>query len=542
MTNLLSYPILFLFLGILVSLSSCGGGGGGGTKDTIPPLVVANPASGTYGSIQTVTLTSNENATIYYSLDGVDPIAGAANTISGTSPISGISISTGTTVLKFFAVDMAQNIAAVRQETYTVDLVAPTIALVGSAPTAVGLLTTTSIGWRSDKAGDYSVELGGTGTPGSGDLLATGLASANTQINQPISGAQLSYSAATPLWVYLTDSVGHLGSTSINLSLKPMVAIDVTGIGSGHIAVLPNGLMTYVARTYADAVDVIDSDPASPTFNTVLTSVAVGVRPLGIAATPDGSRVYVTNNGDTSLDIDSISVIATSTDTITDTITLGPNSAPSGIAITPDGTRAYFLRFESMISMLDINPASPTYHMVTANINRTLMLSGSIAITPDGTRAVVNWQGMISNAVDILDVNPASSTYNTILFTPVGVIGAPGGDVAVTSDNNFAYITDTSHLLGRLNLQNSAISPTGPFAGASAFALTPDGTSILMGDPNSNNLTVMNTTDLTIDVEIPMGAGLGFSGSIAITPDGTGAYLVRDITSVNSQVVMVPLH
>lgn len=532
---------LIITLTLLLAGCPAGSGSGEGPTDTTPPITIASPASGTYGSTQTVTLTANEPATIYYSVDGADPVAGAANTISAPSPVTGIVVNAGTSVIKFFAVDMSQNKETVKQETYVVDPVSPTISFVGSAPAAMGLLASINIGWQSDKSGNYAVELGGTGTPGSGMVLASGTVVASTHVNQSITGIQLSYAAATPLWIFVTDSIGHTGSTSANLSLKPMVTINVAGIGSGRIAVLPNGLKAYVAQQYNNSVAVIDTNPASATFNTVLTTIPVGIRPQGIASTPDGGRVYVTNGGDTSLDIDSISAIATATDTVIATIPLAANSAPNGIAITPDGTRAYFLRFEGAVSVLDISPASPSYHTVTASISRPLLLAGSIAVTPDGARAVVNWQGTVAHAVDVLDVNPVSTAYNTILSTPVPAASGMFGDVAVTADSGFAYATDSNNLLCRINLQTAAIDPTGPFAPQWAFALTPNAATILIGSPNSSNLGIVNASDLTTNISVPMGAGLGSSGGIAITADGTRGYLVRDTLSVNSQVVMVPL-
>jgi YVTN family beta-propeller protein len=289
-------------------------------------------------------------------------------------------------------------------------------------------------------------------------------------------------------------------------------------------------------------VAVIDTDPASGTFNTVLATVPVGTRPYGVAVTPDGSRVYVTNQGNTSMDIDSISVISTATESVLASISLGANSAPSGIAITPDGSRASFLRFESVISVLDVDPASGSYNTVVTSIPRQLLLGGTVAITPDGTRAVVNWRGEIAHAVDVIDVNPVSGAYNTIVSTPVPVVFGGGGNVATTSDSGFAYATDSNDQLCRINLLTEAIAPTGPLASQSSFALTPDETMILMGNPNDNNLRVVNASHLTSAAKVPMGAGLGFLNQIAITPDGARAYVNRDTISVNSQIVMVPLH
>jgi DNA-binding beta-propeller fold protein YncE len=323
-----------------------------------------------------------------------------------------------------------------------------------------------------------------------------------------------------------------------------MVPINVGG-ELGQIAILPNGLKAYVAQPDANAVAVIDANPASGTFNTVNATIPMGtrcIRPMGVVATPNGSRVYVTCGGSTSFDIDIISVISTSTDSAQDAIQLGTNSAPNGIAITPDGTRAYFLRFESMISVLDVNPASPFYHSLTDSIPRAGLLFGAISVTPDGTRAIVNWAGS-GHAVDVIDVNPASGTYNTIVSSPVPFVPAitVGGDVAVTSNSGFAFATDIAHHLCRINLQTSAIAPTGPLASQSSFALTPDGNTILMGNPNDNNMRVLNASDLTVTVDVPMGAGLGFTGGIAVTPEGDRAYVNRNTISVNSQVVMVPL-
>jgi len=508
----------------------------------VAPITAASPGGGTFGSAQNVTLTANEPATIYYSLDGANPNVGAPNTFSGSSPISGIQMTAGAGVLKFFGIDGAGNREAVKSQTYIIDLVSPTISLTTAAPGPIGLLATATVNWQSNEAGSYVVEVGGNGTIGSGTQLAAGAVAANAPVPQTVAGTRLSYSGETLLWIYVTDGVGRTGSTSVSLNLKPQVPINLGG-ELRQVVLLPNGLKAYVARTSANAVAVIDTNPASGTFNTVLKTVPVGNRPHGIAVTPDGSRVYVTDQGSTAVDIDSISAIDTSTDVVLDTIPLGTNSAPSGIAITPDGTRAYFPRFEGVISVLDINPASLSYHTVTKSIPHLFLLLGAIAVTPDGTRAVANWAGAASHGVDVLDVNPASASYNTIVSSPVPVVGGMSGDVALTSDSGFAYATDSNQLLCRINLQSSAIGPTGPFfAGQWSFALAPDEATLLMGNPNSNILRVVNASDLTITVDVPMGASVGgFFSGIAMTPDGMRAYMSRDPISVNSQVVMVPL-
>jgi YVTN family beta-propeller protein len=54
------------------------------------------------------------------------------------------------------------------------------------------------------------------------------------------------------------------------------------------------------------------------TSNTVIPRVPVGSLPYGIAVTPDGKKVYVTNNMDST-----VSVIDTATDTVTAIVNVG---------------------------------------------------------------------------------------------------------------------------------------------------------------------------------------------------------------------------
>ena len=82
-------------------------------EDTTAPITTASPSGGTYTSAQQVTLTANEDATVYYTTNGSDP-----NTF-GTEYSSPISIS-ATTTLKFYAVDTVGNTETVKTENYTI--------------------------------------------------------------------------------------------------------------------------------------------------------------------------------------------------------------------------------------------------------------------------------------------------------------------------------------------------------------------------------------------------------------------------------------
>jgi YVTN family beta-propeller protein len=121
----------------------------------------------------------------------------------------------------------------------------------------------------------------------------------------------------------------------------------------------------------------------------------------GLAITPDGTKVYVTNESN-----DDVSVINTSTNMVTNTISV--NSNPVGIAITPDGTQVYVTnRFADNVSVINVST-----NMVTNTINVGCTPTG-VAITLDGTKvyvanhddndvSVINvGSGMVTNTVNV---------------------------------------------------------------------------------------------------------------------------------------------
>ncbi|GFO57178.1 hypothetical protein GMSM_41850 [Geomonas sp. Red276] len=91
------------------------------TLDTTPPVTTAGPITGTYSTVPVlVTLSANEPATTYYTLDGSTP------TTSSTLYNQPISLA-DTTTIKYFSVDTAGNPESVKSGTWTVhatDLVA----------------------------------------------------------------------------------------------------------------------------------------------------------------------------------------------------------------------------------------------------------------------------------------------------------------------------------------------------------------------------------------------------------------------------------
>lgn len=101
--------------------------------DTAAPTTTASPIGGVYRAMPEVTLTADEDATIYVTTDGSTP---TTSSTSGASPFTVTGVVTATPV-RFFAVDAAGNAEAPQSLTYTVDRLGPA-AVAGFTATADG--------------------------------------------------------------------------------------------------------------------------------------------------------------------------------------------------------------------------------------------------------------------------------------------------------------------------------------------------------------------------------------------------------------------
>jgi YVTN family beta-propeller protein len=94
--------------------------------------------------------------------------------------------------------------------------------------------------------------------------------------------------------------------TAINLATNVPTPIPAAGHGSGGIAVTPDGTTVYATRGGLLFNDVIRIDVATDTV--IGAPITVGLSPIFLAITHDGSKVFVSNNASST-----VSVIDTST-------------------------------------------------------------------------------------------------------------------------------------------------------------------------------------------------------------------------------------
>ena len=214
-----------------------------------------------------------------------------------------------------------------------------------------------------------------------------------------------------------------------------------------------------------------------------------------------------------------ITVFGLSQATVTIKQTIGYSTVPSFIAITPDGTRALV----AVPGLNHVDVLTTLYGTVTIPQSVTVGTSPySVAINPLGTIALVTNSG--SNTVSVLTIDTTVQKSYDISFgsyTPY--------DVAITPDGTKAYVCCGS-AVAVLDLSNLASIPAPvTFITTSSFssryiAIYPSGQKAIVTNGDSGGslsacvLNLANNTNLG-------NFGAGRQSYIAITPDGTRAYI-----------------
>lgn len=194
----------------------------------------------------------------------------------------------------------------------------------------------------------------------------------------------------------------------------------------------------YVANEESDTVSVLDA----ASFR-MLANVRVGAKPHNVQASPDGQRVWVTNNGepataDASAHQDmgkeehqtmgragAVWVIDANSDAVVAKIPVGLH--PAHVVLTPDGRFAYVTNGgDNTLSVID---ASTQRRVSTIAVGK---FPHGIRFSPDGTQAyVANLKGGTVSVVD-------TASQKEVTQIPVGKGPA---QVGFTPDGRLAFVS-----------------------------------------------------------------------------------------------------
>ena len=282
----------------------------------------------------------------------------------------------------------------------------------------------------------------------------------------------------------------------------PSLATISVGAGPVSAAISPDGTKAYVVNNGDTNISVIRTSD-----NAVTGTIPVGGSPNFVAFSPDGTKAYVTRPG-----AHSISVIRTSDDTVTATVNVG--NGPMSVAFSPDGSKAYVAN-QSSDTVSVIRTSDDT---VTATISSGVgHYPVSVAFSPDGTKAYVVGMGD-PHSVSVIRTSDNTVTASvTVGLAPMFVAFSPDGTKAyvVNNQSNTVSVVRTSD-----NTVTTTVSVgSGPFS----VAFSPDGTKAFVANRDGNSISVIRTSDNTVTSTATLGINNPYS--VAVSPDGTKAYV-----------------
>lgn len=304
----------------------------------------------------------------------------------------------------------------------------------------------------------------------------------------------------------LNPDFGHATIETVGVTVDPVTNIVTATIEVGEnprwVAVSPDGTRVYVTNEADENVSVIDT-----ATNTVITTIAVGDEPYGVAVNPDGATAYVTNASD-----DTVSVIDVATNTVIDTITVGND--PRGVAFSSDGATAYVTNANSggigSMSVIDAATNTVIDTIVVGEYPR------GVAVSPDDATVYVSNEA--GQSVAVID----AATINVSDFIDVGPVPEA---MAVSPDGARLYVVGIGTVSVIDTAANTVIDTIDLGNTAPGIGVSPDGAHVYVtGGNNPGDVSVIDTaTNIVIDT---IAAGTT-PGGLAVSPDGTTGYVAN---------------
>jgi YVTN family beta-propeller protein len=306
---------------------------------------------------------------------------------------------------------------------------------------------------------------------------------------------------------YVTDQ-GCLGAINVvDLSQNAVVGQiplpqNQNGISTSfEVAFAPDGATAYVSGVVPKGGDP-DATPGElfvidTTARSLARTIELPGAPWGVAVSPDGRRVFVSNEL-RPVDLHEVAAIDTATGAVLAHIPVG--HAPRGVTVSPDGSRVYVANaFDHSLSVVDTASSA-----VIADIGLTLDEPLSVVVSPDGTRAYVSGdQGPGAGTSAVLIVDLASNAQMDAVALP----GA-GQQIAISPDGARVYVTySTADPSGTLTVGHVAVIDTGARAVLAdvlvgslplGLAVTPGGERLYVANVFSDTLSVVDTGAATV--------------------------------------------
>lgn len=246
--------------------------------------------------------------------------------------------------------------------------------------------------------------------------------------------------------------------------------------------------------------------------------VGAGTTPYGIAVTPDGSKVFVSNST-----AGSVSVIDTATRVVTSTITSNIGSTPVGIAINSTGTTAYVGNYTAgIVTAIDIATDATTSHNIAAATGHQCDWVLNLRVSFDDSQLFLACQD--DSRVQALDLPLFRNSGQLLELTgnnnfPTDVAATANDETLVVAVNGSGTNANSALFITLADLPGNSYLPAN--TGAFSVAISPTSGLAYLAGRNSGAISVVNpATRTSARSDIVVGGDLT---DIVITPDGSQA-------------------
>ncbi|HEV2988106.1 MAG TPA: beta-propeller fold lactonase family protein [Candidatus Angelobacter sp.] len=268
----------------------------------------------------------------------------------------------------------------------------------------------------------------------------------------------------------------------------------------------------YVTNNFSNTVSVID-----PATHNLVTTISGFNSPVGVAVSPDGTRVYVVNSNPNP---GTVSVINTATNTIIATITVGNGATLA--AMSPDGKHVYVPNSNAgTVSVIDTG---------TNRVTATVTVGGApvgVVVTPDNAHVyIANFSNSVNVVATATNTVTANITHSSMSGPLVAAITPDGKTVYVSNEisNKITVISTATNVV-------TAVIPVGQIP--DGLAVTPDGTRLYVSNGADSTVSVISTATNTVTLTIP-----GFNGpqGMAVTGDGAQVFVTNTVADTVSAI------
>lgn len=254
-------------------------------------------------------------------------------------------------------------------------------------------------------------------------------------------------------------------------------------------AITPDGKKLYVTNQLSNSVSVIDTSTDS-----LLTNISVASAPNDGAITQDGSTVYILNTASPA----SISLIDTATDLVTQQVSLSDQAV--NMALSPDDSLIY-------VTILNLEFFSIPTSTYTPSSVSTSQVNFWVIFNPTREIAYFSEPALYGGSSDVLVVDSISSTPITTIpldFVPIFLTSLPNGNKIYVPNLFGTHIAvidaDLNQVVGEIQAEDSP----------EIIAFNADASKGYVSNGNSASVSVFDTATNEVLTSIPVGLGPGY--------------------------------